>query len=189
MQIKNNQGFLNYIYEYYRSLDLHEILLMFEGQVTHRIMKTLSNLVEEQLSKSGENEVVRRRVFHVMVESLQNISRHAETLEQEGLSCPGRGLIMIDNRKESCNITTGNVIDHYQMEELTEFLAKINHLDGESLDEMYMKQLGEGHLSSRGGAGLGFIDIRRKTGNPIEYHFITIDERTSFFIFVSKISK
>jgi len=47
----------------------------------------------------------------------------------------------------------------------------------------------DGILSPQGGAGLGFIDIRRKTGNPLDYSFVKIDEETSFFIFTSTITR
>ena len=57
------------------------------------------------------------------------------------------------------------------------------------LDDMYKKQLREGILSPKGGAGLGFIDIRRKTGNHLDYSFVKIDKETSFFIFTSTITR
>ena len=45
-----------------------------------------------------------------------------------------------------------------------------------------------GELSSKGGAGLGLIDIAKKTGNKFEYHFLPIDDNFSFFILISKVS-
>ena len=47
----------------------------------------------------------------------------------------------------------------------------------------------EGRLSEKGGAGLGFIDIARKTGNQLEFHFLPIDEGSSFFLLTSSISR
>ncbi|HDR68152.1 MAG TPA: hypothetical protein ENN61_03785 [Bacteroidaceae bacterium] len=187
----NNHGYLNFIHDYYRTLGFHEILVLYEGHVTHRVMKALTTLVDEQLELSNESELIRRRVYHVMVESLQNISRHAEPLHEheEAFSCHGRGLLLLDKQDQCYNITTGNIIDNYQIDELSEFLAKLNHMDIDALDDMYKHQLREGLLSPKGGAGLGFIDIRRKTRNPIEYHFPRVNDRTSFFIFTSKISK
>jgi hypothetical protein len=44
-------------------------------------------------------------------------------------------------------------------------------------------------ISEKGGAGLGFIDIARKTGNPLEYHFEPIDEKNSFFLLKTSINK
>jgi hypothetical protein len=47
----------------------------------------------------------------------------------------------------------------------------------------------EGRLSEKGGAGLGFIDIARKTGRKLDFHFLSIDEENSFFILTSTISR
>jgi hypothetical protein len=47
---------------------------------------------------------------------------------------------------------------------------------------MYKKQIKEGKLSPKGGAGLGLIDIARKTGETLNYHFLQLDDNNYFFI-------
>ena len=47
---------------------------------------------------------------------------------------------------------------------------------------MYRKQIREGKLSDKGGAGLGLIDIARKIGEPLNYQFLQLDEKNYFFI-------
>jgi hypothetical protein len=76
----DSKGFLNYIYDRYTNLQIKDITLLFEGQITHQVMKALTSLVEEQLDEVEDDRVL-RRVYHVMVESLQNINRHAEAYE------------------------------------------------------------------------------------------------------------
>jgi hypothetical protein len=68
-------------------------------------------------------------------------------------------------------------------------LENINSLGKEELNDLYKKQIKEGRLSDKGGAGLGFIDIVRKTGKKLEYHFLPIDPNTSFFLLTSTISR
>ena len=46
-----------------------------------------------------------------------------------------------------------------------------------------------GKLSAKGGAGLGFIDIARKSGNKLEYFFKEINSYSSFFILTTKVSR
>ena len=72
---------------------------------------------------------------------------------------------------------------------MVEILEKINSLDRDGLKQLYKQQIKEGRLSTKGGAGLGFIDIAKKTGNPLHYSFISIDDEFSFFIISSKISR
>ena len=184
----NSKGFINYIYDRYRDLTIKDICVLFEGQITHQVMKALTGLVEEQMDELEDDRVL-RRVYHVMVESLQNINRHAETFEYQGYPCPGKGVIMVARNEEYYQVTTGNIIENNSVEELSVFLGKLNNMDSDGLDDLYKKQMRDGVLSPKGGAGLGFIDIRRKTGNPLDYDFANIDKDTSFFIFTSTISR
>ena len=182
----NSKGFINYIFDRYSHLKVKDISLVFEGQITHQVMKALTGLVEEQLDEVEDDRVL-RRVYHVMVESLQNINRHAESYEYRGHPYPGVGLVLVAKNKERFQVTTGNIVETGHVEELSMFLGKLNNMDPDGLDDLYKKQMRESLLSPKGGAGLGFIDIRRKTGNPLDYSFVSIDEETSFFIFTSTI--
>jgi len=81
------------------------------------------------------------------------------------------------------------VIENSKIDDLTKILDHINTLDKEGLKELYKTQMREGRLSEKGGAGLGFIDIARKTGRKLHYHFLPIDDETHFFILTSTISR
>ncbi len=183
-----SKGFLNYIFERYKNLKVKDISLVFEGQITHQVMKALTGLIEEQLDEV-EDDMVLRRVYHVMVESLQNINRHAESYEYRGHPYPGMGLVLVAKNSDRFQVTTGNIVEHGHVDEISMFLGKLNNMDSDTLDDLYKKQMREGILSPKGGAGLGFIDIRRKTGNPLDYSFVKIDKETSFFIFTSTIDR
>jgi len=183
-----SKGFINYIYDRYKNLKIKDITLVFEGQVTHQVMKALTGLVEEQLDEVEDDRVL-RRVYHVMVESLQNINRHAEEYVDQGHPFPGVGLILVAKNDLRFQVTTGNIVENIHAEELSMFLGKLNNMDPDALDDLYKKQMRDGILSPKGGAGLGFIDIRRKTGNPLDYSFVRIDDHTSFFIFTSTVTR
>lgn len=183
-----SKGFINYIYERYTNLSIKDITLVFEGQITHQVMKALTGLIEEQLDEVEDDKVL-RRVYHVMVESLQNINRHAEAYEYRGHPYPGMGLVLVAKNRDRFQVTTGNIVENEHSEEIALFLAKLNNMNQDDLDDLYKKQLRKGILSPKGGAGMGFIDIRRKTGNHLDYSFVNIDQETSFFIFTSTISR
>jgi hypothetical protein len=99
------------------------------------------------------------------------------------------GLVLVAKNAERFQVTTGNIIEHGHVDEISMFLGKLNNMNSDDLDDLYKQQMRDGILSPQGGAGLGFIDIRRKTGNPLDYSFVKIDEETSFFIFTSTITR
>ena len=184
----NNQAslFLDYVYEIYNTMRSKEISLVYEGEITHEITKAFTSLTESNMGKEQENSSVQRKVFHVMVECLQNISKHSEAGDMYQ-SKDGRGIFMIHKNDNKYSITTGNAILNKNIASLKAMLDNINSKNKEELKALYKKQIKEGRLSEKKGAGLGFIDIARKTGNKLEYNFREVNETTSFFILTSTV--
>ncbi|OFX83639.1 MAG: hypothetical protein A2W99_15535 [Bacteroidetes bacterium GWF2_33_16] len=189
MDKSNVKGFLEFVYDFYRSMKAHEITLVYEGEITHQITKAFTSLTESNMAKESESNSVQKKVFHVMVECLQNISKHADSFGSDDFLFAGRGIFMVSKGKNDYHVTTGNVIENDKIEELTEMLDHINSLDKDGLKDLYKNQMKEGRLSEKGGAGLGFIDIARKTNNKLDFHFLPIDEGSSFFLLTSSISR
>ena len=171
MDKKKIRGFLEFVYDFYKSMKAHEINLVYEGEITHQITKAFTSLTESNMAKEDESNSVQKKVFHVMVECLQNISKHADSYGSDDFLFAGRGIFMVSKNQDEYNVTTGNIIENEKIPELTEILDHINSLDKEGLKQLYKVQMREGRLSEKGGAGLGFIDIARKTGRKLDYHF------------------
>jgi hypothetical protein len=186
---KDVKGFLEFVYEFYKSMKAHEITLVYEGEITHQITKAFTSLTESNMAKDDEPGNVQRKVFHVMVECLQNISKHADDFMSNDYLFSGRGIFLVSKGENEYSVTTGNAVENDRIEELTNMLETINKMDKEELKGLYKRQMKEGRLSEKGGAGLGFIDIKRKTGKELEYHFLPISNDTSFFLLTSTISR
>lgn len=183
------KGFLQFVYDFYSSMKAHEVKLVYEGKVTHQITKAFIALAEAQMQEEGETARVQRTVFHVMVECLQNISRHADEYETGEDLYAGKGIFLVSHTDEAWSITTGNAILNSRIPDLEHQLREINKMDNGELKDLYQKQMREGRLSEKGGAGLGFIDIRRKTGEQLDYHFLPLSEKGSFFLLTTIIPR
>lgn len=186
---KDVKGFLEFVYEFYKSMKEHEISLVYEGEITHQITKAFTSLTESNMAKEEENNSVQKKVFHVMVECLQNISKHADDFGSNEYLFSGRGIFLVAKGKDDYTVTTGNAVENTKIPELKKLLEQVNGLDKDELTELYKKQIREGRLSEKGGAGLGFIDIKRKTGKNLDYHFLPINDEASFFLLTSTISR
>lgn len=183
---KNINGFLEFVYDFYKTMKSHEISLVYEGKITHQITKAFVSIAEAQMEEDQEAIRVQKTIFHVMVECLQNISRHADDHESANIFS-GKGIFMVSKNSDNYCVTTGNAILNEKIAALKEMIDEVNKLDESQLRNLYMKQMREGRLSEKGGAGLGFIDIRRKTGKKLEYHFLPVSDKISFFMLTSTI--
>ena len=190
-QTKNNSvsDYFKFIYQFHTEMERNEFNLVYEGEITHQITKAFTSLAENNMNKEMEDANVKKRVFHVMVECLQNICKHADDVEYIENFTTGNGIFIVGKHEDEYHIITGNKIANHKVEWMTELLNNINTLDKEGLKDLYKSTMKDGKLSNKGGAGLGFIDIARKTGSALEFHFEKIDDDFSFFILKSRISR
>lgn len=185
--IKENKKSLDFVYDFYLKMKKNNINLAYEGEITHQITKAFTSLTENNMVRDEDYSSVQKKVFHVMVECLQNISKHADNQFNFVTSKDGRGIFMVSKDEKEYNVTTGNVVKNDKMDELKVMLERVNNLNKDELNQLYKQKIKEGRLSEKGGAGLGFIDIARKTGQKLVYSFLKIDDEKSFFVLTTTI--
>jgi hypothetical protein len=179
---------LNYIYNLHQLMVTNKIILVYEGEFTQEITKSVLAMAERNMESTGEEETIKRKVFNVMVECLQNICKHSD--ENPEIYNDNEGAIfMIGNDKNAYTIISGNPILNENIGTLKERLEQINSLDKDGLKSLYKEIITTGNLSEKGGAGLGFVDMARKSGNKLEFSFDAIDGNHSFFSLRTVINK
>ena len=183
-----NKDFLEFVYSFNESMESKNVKLVYKGEITHQVTKAFTSITETNMLVEEEPNSVQKKVFHVIVEFLQNISKHADYMGDESHE-EGSGVFLLCKDDENYVITTGNILMKQKEAAIGEVLDKINSLDKEGLKALYKQQIKEGRLSDKGGAGLGFIDIAKKTGNPLDYKFVPLNDEFSFFIISSTISR
>ena len=120
---------------------------------------------------------------------LQNICKHADEKEFIEDVGRGKGILMVGNDHDQYSVTTGNVIANESINGLAEMLDRINAMSPEEIKATYKQMIRDARLSEKGGAGLGFIDMVKKTGNPIDYMVHPINDKKSFLVIISKVDR
>jgi hypothetical protein len=123
-----------------------------------------------------------------MVECLQNIVKHGESYES-GDGYEYNAVFMIGKKGEEYIIASGNPLYNDGIEGLRQRLDKVNSLDKDGLKQLYKDIIKNTSISEKGGAGLGFVDMARKSGKKLEYGFVEMDEERSFFSLKTTISR
>lgn len=180
------------IFDLYDRLEAEHIMLCFKGGLTPALIEAILEMVEEKLKTSEPNLRVRRRVFHVLLESLQNQYHHASPAAKQrgrgpdartpsGQPADHQGLVMIAKTERGYSVVTGNSMAQAEMEALKERLDRVNASSPEELRKLYMDTLSDGRFSSSGGGGLGIIDMARRSGRKLEFNFVPLDRGSAFF--------
>lgn len=175
-------------------MDLHKIMkdqkidLIYEGEFNQEVTKLFTGMTEKNLADVEQDESTKKRVFHVMVECLQNICKHSSD-EDKGGVLSGNGVFVVGHNDMGYLITSGNKVSADNKIKISSMLSKFNELSEDEIKEEYKKLMKESRISDKGGAGLGFIDIIKKTGNKIIYYFEEISDNEFYFIQRSTITK
>jgi hypothetical protein len=181
---------MNYIYDLHRTMMAQKLILVYEGDFTQETTKSILSMAERNLDSSGEDSGTKRKVFNVMVEALQNIVKHSsEQGLQVGSLISKSAIFMISKDDSRYCVMTGNPIAKGNVSKLTANLNDLNSKDKDGLKEMYKEIIKNTQISDKGGAGLGFVDMARKSGEKLEFTFASLDADFDFFCLKVNISR
>lgn len=175
-----NANFIKSVLTIYDELLNNGINLVYLGEFNQDITKMFTSMTEDDMDKQNEERTIKNKVYHVMVETLQNLNKHSDEIAKNKHT--GRGLFMIGRNPESYYVITSNKVTEEKKIQLDKALIRVNTATPEELKQMYKEQIVHGKLSDKSGAGLGLIDMARKTGQALDYHFIPHDGADFFFI-------
>jgi Na+/phosphate symporter len=177
------------IYDFYDKMERNNIMLSFKGDITSELLTSILQIMESKLDNLQEEPKIKKKVYNVLVECLQNLYHHLDEVDEKQEERIRSAIFMIGKLDHEYNIITGNYIVNENVASLKSRLEEINLLSKEELKEYYKAVLNNGEMSLKGGGGLGMIDIARKTGGKLDFSFLPIDNEFSFFSLKIKIAQ
>ena len=155
-------------------------IFTYSGKFNKSITDNLITQLDEFLNGSSLATKVRKKIFNISIEVLQNLYHYLES--KESIGDLGHGAFSVTSEDESVQIVSANFIALEEVNSLKSRIDIVNTLGEESIANFYRGVLEIGGVSSKGGAGLGLIDIRKKSGNDIEYLFSNINDTCAVYI-------
>ena len=179
---------MKFVYDLHRTMLKKNLILIYEGEFTQEVTKSVLAMAERNMDSFNEDGKVKRKVFNVMMECLQNIVRHAENFEAER-NVKNNAVFMIGKHEKEYFVTSGNAIANDEVDSMIQKLERINSLDKKGLKELYKSIIKDGKINEHGGAGLGFVDMARKSESKLVFDFEPINEDLTFFSFKATIPR
>jgi hypothetical protein len=163
--------------EMYEMMESQKVLLQYKGDFSQKSILPILNIVEENLVGTAQQRSMAKRVGHVLVEILQNISKHAE--ESEGIR---DGIFLIGENETSIFVQAGNVVNDKEVSEFKKWLEELSEMSDEDLRIMHQTRMKESvTLEDKTKSGLGLIEIARAIAGPWHFQFDEVDAANSFF--------
>lgn len=162
-----------------------QVLVIHHGELSQNVISTIENCVEEKISNLVIAKSLIKKIFHVSVETLQNIYTHGH----KNKNGEQHNFFILSKNNNHINVISANLISNNLVSSLETKIDAINSFsDKQALKEHYLEHLEKNTMSEKGGAGLGFITIGIKSGNELKTEFKKINNDFSLFILISSIN-
>jgi Family of unknown function (DUF6272) len=118
----------------------------------------------------------RNRLAFLLVEAYQNVVRHRPPVPPRIARTQARSMLLVRGTEDHHNILSVNPMLVAEVPGLEQQLASLEGLDRDGLKERFMTGLSSGQGTVRGGAGLGLIEMMRRSGHPLQHQILLLNE-------------
>ncbi len=170
-------GNTNIIHQIYTMMEKQNVLLSFIGDFNLAITDALLGLVDPKHS-ANEEIPVKKKLYKIMVECLENICRHAEYIENTNTP----SIFYLSKTESYFYVVTGNYIKTADVERLKGNILALNGMNKDEVKQKYREVLSLRKLSEKGGAGVGIIDMVMKSESKLDFLFLPFDDTYTFYM-------
>jgi hypothetical protein len=168
----------------------NKICLSYLGTFNDEITDKLIGISEFYLENKTELGKIKNKVSFLIAECFQNIVRHGVISNDVKITIPNHSdFFQINILGDRVILSSCNLINNNYVKPLEQKVLQVNSLNSDELKKLYNEVLQGGEFSDKGGAGLGLIEMARKSGLPLKYSFKNLnDEKSQFFLFLEIIN-
>ena len=167
-------------FDHFRMMGNHQMIFGYKGSLSNDLVSALIQLVDSKLKEQEAPFRQKKSIINILIEGLQNSLFHSlESKNHKGGE--HQCLFLLGKSAEGYLIKIGNFIEKQKQEVLQAKINKLNGLDADEIQQMYLDVLDHGILSDKGGAGLGFLRMIRDSGNKIGYSFEPSEDNRVFY--------
>jgi hypothetical protein len=151
--------------ELYRLIGQHNVLVSYQGAVSNDMIMYLVSVIETKRSLSPKM----KRVFGVFLEMAQNVMHYSEELMPD----IGRaGRLMVTEHDDLIIVSASNAVSDETAERVKTQIDHLNELTKDEQKAYFLEKRKQPAPEGSRGAGLGLIEIARKSDAPLSYTFL-----------------
>jgi hypothetical protein len=171
------------MYSLFEEFEEDKLIIAYSGIVIDTITAQLVDLNENLFSEDPSLKKVSRKTSFLITETFQNIVRHKiDENDIPGEKSDHKDFFLIKVSDDRVLIASVNIVENEVVEFLDDRISHLNALDENELKELRKNILQHSVFSEKGGAGLGLIEIIRRSKLPLQKKFIEINAEHSLMI-------
>jgi hypothetical protein len=152
------------------------VLFEHQGPVDHDVVQGLLALAEERSVELLDPLPLRKRLFNVLVEGLENLHHHS--LDEH----KSTAWAMAVRLEQGYHLAFGNAMPVAMAALLSHRVEVLNEMSEADLKAHYMRLLANDARTERGGAGLGLLTMARKSDRPLLTAQLPLDAHSTYFV-------
>jgi Family of unknown function (DUF6272) len=172
--------------EFYNNMDAARILFAFKGTISQGILTQLAVVLREQAQEEPQIQVL----FGIFIEMTQNVRHYSAEKSVDSHEQPyGMGVITVSEEGSLYSISSGNAVTPEGASRLIQQCNHLNTLDKPALNKLYKQRLLADPPEGSKGAGVGLIEIARRSDYPLECYVRDYKPDLQFFILNAQVNK
>ncbi|MGL1886815.1 MAG: SiaB family protein kinase [Reichenbachiella sp.] len=180
-------------FDLYNKIYNENVLLMYKGAITFDLVTSIIETLDRKISQIESDKKIQKLFYSAAVEVVHNLYHHMDEIKGEFADIAEHdaksGMITVLAKDDYYNILTGNFIPTKNTFDLKNKIEQVNTTDKDGLRALYKETLSNGQFSDKGTAGLGLIQLARKTGEKLNFKFDRVNGEYSYFTFQIKINR
>lgn len=158
------------------------ILICFNGPISRTLIGEIGIALKDHIESTQAHQSAAMDVFSVYIEMSQNIRHYAGRMEYDDLTAAAT-VVIAEAGDGHYAVSAGNLVERADGEILLRKIHQLSALDKVELKSLYKQQLRLPREAGQpSGAGLGLIEMARKSSEPLQ---ATLDEGPEGKVFFS----
>ncbi|GAA3526947.1 biofilm regulation protein kinase SiaB [Zobellella aerophila] len=159
----------------------NQILLCFNGAISRSLIEEIGNALKNYLHEDQAKPSAAMDVFGVYIELTQNIRHYAQSRGYSEIESAAT-VVVAKDQDNRYQVLAGNLVERADGQALCDRVTTMATMDKAELKAAYKAQLRRPRdADQHSGAGLGLLDVARKTSQPLVSKLIETGDDKAFF--------
>ena len=185
----NSIGYMLDTKKFYNLIKTEKVIFSHYGALDAEMIDMIVQLSDKKLAKSRTPLKIKKKVINILIECLQNsynyINNYLDNSRHDLLTSSPFLIIALNG--DGILIYTGNYVTSEVANSLKKRIKELEKMDADKLQNYYIEVLNKEELPTSGGAGLGLVDILRRSKNNVTFELSKMNEDYMLFSLLIKI--
>jgi len=163
------------------------IVFSFSGLISQSMTEFMIETASKQFQEEGYDKTMTKSIFLIAIEQLQNIMNYSKQKiikADNKYTSPGILVVGFDEEKKKYYVNSSNEIFEEDKAKISKKIDFINSLDTKEQRKYLREKLKSAEDTHDRGAGVGLIEMAKRSSEKIEYFFGKINDKIYFDILV-----